>query len=53
MQNCIVAWTSLPVGVVTLAERYGGRFVDEATFQAMVADILAMLPPFEAEHRLA
>ncbi len=52
MQNCIVAWTSLPVGVVTLAERYGGRFVDGETFQAMVADILAMLVPFEAEHRL-
>jgi exopolyphosphatase / guanosine-5'-triphosphate,3'-diphosphate pyrophosphatase len=52
MQNCIVAWTSLPVGVVTLAERYGGRFVDGATFQAMVADILAMLAPFEAEHGL-
>lgn len=52
MQDCIVAWTSLPVGVVTLAERYGGRFVDEATFEAMVADILAMLAPFEAEHRL-
>lgn len=52
MQNCIVAWTSLPVGVVTLAERYGGRFVDDETFQAMVADILSMLAPFEAEHRL-
>jgi exopolyphosphatase / guanosine-5'-triphosphate,3'-diphosphate pyrophosphatase len=52
MQNCIVAWTSLPVGVVTLAERYGGRFVDGAIFQAMVADILAMLAPFEAEHGL-
>ena len=52
MQNCILAWTSLPVGVVTLAERYGGRFVDETTFQSMVADILAMLTPFEAEHRL-
>jgi exopolyphosphatase / guanosine-5'-triphosphate,3'-diphosphate pyrophosphatase len=52
MQNCIAAWTSLPVGVVTLAERYGGRFVDEATFQAMVADTMAMLVPFEAGHRL-
>lgn len=52
MQNCIVAWTSLPVGVVTLAERYGGRFVDDETFQAMVVDILSMLAPFEAEHRL-
>jgi exopolyphosphatase / guanosine-5'-triphosphate,3'-diphosphate pyrophosphatase len=52
IQNCIAAWTSLPVGVVTLAERYGGKFVDDATFQAMVADILGMLAPFEAEHRL-
>jgi exopolyphosphatase / guanosine-5'-triphosphate,3'-diphosphate pyrophosphatase len=52
MQNCIAAWTSLPAGVVTLAERYGGRYVDDATFHAMVADILAMLRPFEAQHRL-
>ena len=52
MQNCIAAWTSLPVGVVTLAERYGGRFVDETTFDSMVHDILALLMPFEAKHRL-
>ena len=50
MQSCIAGWTSLPVGVVTLAERYGGRFVDEATFDAMVTDVLGMLAPFEAEH---
>ena len=50
MQSCIAGWTSLPVGVVTLAERYGGKFVDEATFDAMVSDIMAMLAPFEAEH---
>ena len=25
MQNCIAAWTSLPIGVVNLAERHGGR----------------------------
>jgi exopolyphosphatase/guanosine-5'-triphosphate,3'-diphosphate pyrophosphatase len=52
MQNCITAWTSLPVGVVTLAERYGGRFVDKATFRAMVGDVIAMLAPFEAQHQL-
>jgi exopolyphosphatase/guanosine-5'-triphosphate,3'-diphosphate pyrophosphatase len=52
MQKCIAAWTSLPVGVVTLAERYGGRFVDRETFEAMVGDVLALLTPFEAEHRL-
>ncbi len=27
LSNHIVAWTSLPVGVVTLAERFGGRDV--------------------------
>ena len=52
MQNCIAAWTSLPVGVVTLAERYGGKFVDAGIFDAMVGDVLDMLAPFEAAHRL-
>jgi exopolyphosphatase/guanosine-5'-triphosphate,3'-diphosphate pyrophosphatase len=52
MQNCIAAWTSLPVGVVTLAEHHGGRFVDRELFEAMVGDVLALLTPFEAEHRL-
>ncbi len=52
MQKCIAAWTSMPVGVVTLAERYGGRFVDHELFEAMVGDVLALLAPFEAEHRL-
>src|SRR5262245_9761466 len=33
-QSCIVAWTSLPTGVVTLAERYGGRMVDADIFEA-------------------
>ena len=42
----------MPVGVVTLAERYGGRFVDHELFEAMVGDVLALLAPFEAEHRL-
>ena len=52
MQKCIAAWTSMPVGVVTLAERHGGRFVDHELFEAMVGDVLALLAPFEAEHRL-
>lgn len=49
-QNCIAAWTSLPVGVVTLAERFGGRHVTPDVFEAMVADVTAMLLPFEREH---
>ena len=35
----IRAWASLPVGVVTLAERYGGVKVDHALFESMVADV--------------
>ncbi len=30
------SWTSLPLGVVTLADRFGGRDVDERCFEAMV-----------------
>jgi exopolyphosphatase/guanosine-5'-triphosphate,3'-diphosphate pyrophosphatase len=52
MQACITAWTSLPVGVVTLAERYGGTDVDASLFEAMVSEVVALLEPFEAEHRL-
>jgi exopolyphosphatase/guanosine-5'-triphosphate,3'-diphosphate pyrophosphatase len=50
-QACIAAWTSLPVGVVTLAERFGGRFVDRDIFTRMVEHVSALLEPFEAEHR--
>jgi exopolyphosphatase/guanosine-5'-triphosphate,3'-diphosphate pyrophosphatase len=51
-QRCIAAWTSLPAGVVTLAERYDCRFVDADTFEAMVGDVMALLAPFEADHGL-
>lgn len=47
----IVAWTSLPVGVVTLAENFDGRNVTDDSFEAMVAYVQNMLTPFEAEHR--
>ena len=50
--RCIMAWTSLPVGVVTLAEKFGGTFVDRVMFEAMVAHVVALLEPFEAKHRL-
>ena len=53
IQGAIAAWTSMPVGVVTLAERFGGRAVDENVFEAMVGDVLEKLGPFEAEHRFA
>jgi exopolyphosphatase/guanosine-5'-triphosphate,3'-diphosphate pyrophosphatase len=46
----IVAWASLPVGVVTLAERYGGVTVARAVFEAMVAEIAVYVERFAAEH---
>ena len=49
-QHCIAAWTSLPVGVVTIAERFGGRHVDEDTFENIVDFVSDMLAPFEREH---
>jgi exopolyphosphatase/guanosine-5'-triphosphate,3'-diphosphate pyrophosphatase len=52
VQDCVAAWTSLPAGVVTLAERYDCRFVDAETFEAMVEHVTALLAPFEAGHRL-
>jgi exopolyphosphatase/guanosine-5'-triphosphate,3'-diphosphate pyrophosphatase len=53
VQNCIAAWTSLPVGVVNLAERHGGRDVTPARYEAMVGDVMAALKEFEAEHGFA
>jgi exopolyphosphatase/guanosine-5'-triphosphate,3'-diphosphate pyrophosphatase len=47
------AWVSLPVGVVTLAERHGGIEVNEAVFEAMVADVRAEFQQFRARDALA
>jgi exopolyphosphatase/guanosine-5'-triphosphate,3'-diphosphate pyrophosphatase len=48
----IVAWTSLPVGVVSLAERFGGREVTRHTFDAMVGYVADLLVRFEGRSRL-
>ena len=48
----IVAWTSLPVGVVSLAERFGGREVTPETFEAMVCAVSDMLTDFKHRDRL-
>ena len=50
VQSSIAAWTSLPIGVVNLAERHGGRDVSEASYEAMVADVMGALQDFEARH---
>ena len=52
LSNHIAAWTSLPVGVVSLAERHGGRHVTPETFEAMVADVTLMLDAFDGRGAL-
>ncbi|CDX39231.1 Ppx/GppA phosphatase [Mesorhizobium sp. SOD10] len=53
LANHIVSWTSLPVGVVSLAERFGGRTVTRETFAAMVDDVATRLKAFDGRDRLA
>jgi len=48
----IMAWTSLPVGVVTLAERFGGRDVTPESFGAMVDHVTELLSGFAERHCL-
>lgn len=43
----ILDWTSLPCGVVTLAETYGGEEVSGALYADMVADVAERLAPFK------
>ncbi len=49
-QECVAAWTSLPVGVVTLAEKFGGEPMDQHTFEAMVGEVHRALQDFDTEH---
>ncbi|MCC5977999.1 MAG: Ppx/GppA family phosphatase [Salinarimonas sp.] len=42
----IRAWDSLPVGVITLAERHGGVDVGPEKFERMVEEVSQMLTPF-------
>jgi exopolyphosphatase/guanosine-5'-triphosphate,3'-diphosphate pyrophosphatase len=51
VQSCIAGWTSLPIGVVSLAERHGSREVSRENYEAMVADVTAALADFEDAHR--
>jgi exopolyphosphatase/guanosine-5'-triphosphate,3'-diphosphate pyrophosphatase len=46
------AWVSLPVGVVTLAERHGGAEVDDRLFETMVDDVRREFAAFRARERL-
>jgi len=46
----IEAWVSLPVGVVTLAERHGGVDVTPDLFEAMVQEVAEHVAPFAQAH---
>jgi exopolyphosphatase/guanosine-5'-triphosphate,3'-diphosphate pyrophosphatase len=46
----IDAWVSIPIGVVTLAERYGGVTVSRESFEAMIAEVAVHVDRFAAEH---
>jgi exopolyphosphatase / guanosine-5'-triphosphate,3'-diphosphate pyrophosphatase len=46
----IIGSVSLPFGVVTLTDRFGGTEVSASTYRAMVAETMAALEPFERTH---
>jgi exopolyphosphatase / guanosine-5'-triphosphate,3'-diphosphate pyrophosphatase len=46
----IKAWMSIPLGVVTLAEHFGGRDVTAQSYAAMIAEVAKHVAPFAAEH---
>jgi exopolyphosphatase/guanosine-5'-triphosphate,3'-diphosphate pyrophosphatase len=46
----IKAWMSIPLGVVTLAEHFGGRDVTPQSYALMVQEVAQHVAPFAAEH---
>ncbi|MGZ3411487.1 MAG: Ppx/GppA phosphatase family protein [Xanthobacteraceae bacterium] len=47
----IESWVSLPVGVVTLAERHGGVTVTRELFETMVDEVSGLMADFVAANR--
>ena len=43
-------WASLPVGVVSIAERFGGQEVTPDLFERMVSYVSELIAPFETRH---
>jgi len=46
----IRGWMSIPIGVVTLAERHGGVTVSRDVFETMIAEVAAYVDRFAALH---
>jgi len=47
------AWISLPLGVVTLTEKYGGDQIGETIYDSMAQEVADQLSVFEGEHRIS
>lgn len=52
MSASIRSWQSLPVGVVSIAERFGGVDVSRETFEAMVRHVADQLRMFRGRQKL-
>jgi exopolyphosphatase/guanosine-5'-triphosphate,3'-diphosphate pyrophosphatase len=52
MASSIRSWQSLPVGVVSIAEKFGGVEVTRDTFEAMVAYVATHLRQFRGREKL-
>ena len=52
MAASIRSWQSLPVGVVSIAEKFGGVDVNRDAFEAMVAHVAQHLREFRGRHKL-
>ncbi len=46
----IKGWMSIPLGVVTLAEHFGGRDVTAQSYALMVQEVAQHVAPFASEH---
>lgn len=53
VQDAIEAWTSLRLGVVTLADRFDCRELDEARFDEVVRYVMSQFEAFESQHQIA
>ena len=50
--HTIKGWVSLPVGVVNIAERFGGVEITSEIFASMVNDVTGRLDGFEQTHQI-
>ncbi len=50
--NAIAAWTSLPFGVVNLAERHGGKDVPAHVYESMILEVIDQLEGFDEADEL-